>query len=593
MSNRNSNIISKGFRNYFVSVILLILVEQVCSTVDMLLVGNYVSPEAFAALDLVMPIESLVRGLGLLFIGGAGVIAARHIGNQEFEESNKVLSVALVSSSVFAIALTVVSFIFFDEIVAALCTDLALVPFLEDYLKLYLLGLLPITLYNALCTVLNVDGKPMVITICASVAAALDIVLDIVFMKYLGWGTAGQAMATICSYVLPTLGFIIFFTFSKKTGFRFIFFRKKFKAVLKSNIVGGVPFCMPLIVTCLIQLLINNITLNTLGLSGLYVWSVGFQLLSIGIMFLNSIGGTVLVTMGSLFAGSHDTQGLKELLKKCLTATTYCILPLIAVVMFFPDAILSLFGESNVLSIENAGRDLVTIQLLLIPYAFIFLKIYLEMSLGRDKFATLSSLLFFAFTIGSMVICSKVAPSNLFLSLPLSATAFVILESLYSEVVRRRKSDKYSPLFLIPEMETDGILSLSVPYSIKGRDEALKEVAAFLESRNLNPSVAMAVNLSCEELMFNIQQYNEGKSDDYFYDLFIFDNTREVKVSVKDAGSPFNPIREFEKSAAEAYLEGEDMDLSLQILNNMCKDLNYNYMYGQNVISMTFGTKDN
>ena len=43
MEIRQSFIISKGFRNYFLYSLLFTIIEQVCIVVDMILVGNFVN----------------------------------------------------------------------------------------------------------------------------------------------------------------------------------------------------------------------------------------------------------------------------------------------------------------------------------------------------------------------------------------------------------------------------------------------------------------------------------------------------------------------------------------------------------------------
>ena len=89
-------IISRGFKNYFLYSLLFTIIEQLCIVVDMILVGNFVNTDAFSALNLVGPVESRVIGLIMLLTGGAGIIASRRIGNQDFEGAFGSLSTAAI-----------------------------------------------------------------------------------------------------------------------------------------------------------------------------------------------------------------------------------------------------------------------------------------------------------------------------------------------------------------------------------------------------------------------------------------------------------------------------------------------------------------
>lgn len=589
MENRNTFIISRGFRNYFASSILLMIIEQVTSIIDMVLVGNFVCADAFSALDLCLPVENLVHGVQLLLTGGAGILASRHIGNQEFEKADKVLTISLVSSALFALIASVAALMFLKPLVGLLCSDATLAPHLESYLRAFFYGLIPMAIYASCSSILNVDGKPMIITLWASVACCVDLILDVVLMKFMGMGIEGQAYATIVSYILPVIAFIPYMASGKcRYTFR-LALNKEGRSMFFKNIENGVSYCMPFMVSCLMLFVLNSIVLDRQGTDGLYVWSVGYQLFSVGLLFMDCLGGNVIVTMGSMLAGCRDTIGLKALLNRCLKITGLGIGAFIVLIMIFPGITLKLFGMDPTSTIPDAIRDMRLIALFLLPFCVVCIKSYFSMAVGRIRVAVISFTGMFVSIILAVFIWGSIKPDTMLASIPLAGFLIAIAEALLSAYTRKHKHPDYSPYFLIPSLSTEGTLYISIPYTNEGRDNALNGLAAFVEERNLEPKLGMGLNLCCEELMFNIQENNAQKGDGYFYDLFIIDDENDIKVTVKDAGQPFNPIRKFEKSAGQAMLEGDDQfDLSLQIVNSMCQELNYNYMYGQNVIFMTF-----
>ena len=181
-------------------------------------------------------------------------------------------------------------------------------------------------------------------------------------------------------------------------------------------------------------------------------------------------------------------------------------------------------------------------------------------------------------------------PKHLFLSLPIAGLVYIILDSINSVLVRKKHPD-WSRFYQIPPSSNIKSMYISIPYTREGLKDALEQLEAFLDECQLPLSLSYGINICSEELLMNIVDFNGHGREDYFFDFSVMEEDDSIKIVFKDAGRPFNPVRKFEKTAAEAYLDGENMHLSLQILNSMCKDLSYNYMYGQNTIYMSFPKK--
>lgn len=590
MATRNSFIISRGFRNYFIFSILFSVAEQLCATVDMILVGNFVGPDAFAALNLVIPVENLATGFLMLFTGGAGIIASRLIGDQDFNRAYKALTASTILSTAVAAAASIICLASLDPIVRVLCSDPSLTQYLTDYLKVYFTGLVPICLFFQTTLILNIDGKPQFSLVTMLAACVLDLLLDLLLMGYLGMGVKGLGIATIASYILPLVILIPYI--NHKCSFRYIWAGEDTTELLSQNIKFGIPYCLPYAVSCLITFIANTLILNNLGNEILYVWSTGYQVFSIVIMAMSCIGGTILVIMGSMLVGCHDMDGLKILTKKCMTVTALVVGGLVLIVLVFPHFILSIFGDKEVESVENADTWIRCIAISCIPYAVCCIKVYLSQALDRSFSSVLSLMVLLTLDIAALCIFVWADPARMYLALPLAGATFIIADFIICRIITLRRKD-LSRYLLIPHQDDVKSKYISIPYNQAGMDNAIRELSSFLESCEMSPVLCSGVNLCCEEIMLSIIQNNaENKGEGYFFDISVLDDENEVKVTVKDAGFPFNPVRKYTKSAAEAFESGEDPDLSLRIVNQMCKELTYNYMYGQNTIYMSFVKND-
>lgn len=586
MAARNSYIISKGFRNYFLFTILFAITDQLCATIDMIMVGNFVSADAFSALDLAIPAETIITGVFMLLTGGAGIISSRLIGDQNFHKASQVLTVSAITSCLTAICISITAYLFIDNITGLLCSDSELQQYLKEYLRIYLMGLPAIAIYTVAILIVNIDGKPQIAfgAVCAGCIG--DIVFNIVFMQVMQMGVEGLALASIVSYIIPLL-IILPLIGSRKLSFRFTRPGRGGFTMFCENIKAGVPYSLPYFAVCVITLIVNSAVLSRLGSDALYIWSAGYQILSIVIVIMDCIGGTILVTMGSMLAGCQDVSGLKILIRNCSAFSALLIGLIVALVIIFPIATASLFGydlSGSAMPVENWISSIILFG---IPYSICCTKAYLNQALGRETGSSIQILSLFAIAIATLLLCSVFKLEWMFASMPVAGVAFIVLDAIVTGVILHHNRN-LSGYFLLPSYGDNVLMYQSVPYTKDGLNTALHSLEIFLERCELPPALCINANLVCEEMMLSIVEHNEGKDSDYFFDIIILDDTDEVKITIKDAGYPFNPIRRYNDTAADAILAGDDADLSLRLVNKLCHYLAYNYMYGQNTIYMSF-----
>lgn len=586
-SSRNYFVISKSFGHIFKAAIIVALAEQVTQIIDLILVGHFIGGDAFAAMDLAIPLETIITGL-LLMVGGGGTIACRLIGDQEFELANRVQTITLLSSAALAALTAISGLALLEPVVNMLCSEPALHDYLTDYLRIYFLGLIPMSLYFSMAQIVDIDGSPMKVSKAVLLGCSMDLIMDVVFMKYLGMGVVGEALANIFSYLLPIFYFIPYIRY-KRCKYYFTLRRRGNVKLLAENIRQGIPFCMPYLVTFIFGLMVNTIVLNHYGVTGVYVWGVAYQVLTLGFMMMDYSGKTVLVTLGSMLYGCYDMDGIERLVRKILLATIIQVATLIALVWIFPNQIISMFGDSSSEMLESSAGYIKVAVLFLIPYTYCYVKVYLFQILTRRIAALWQLAILFGFTIAFLLLFDWNTPGQLALIL-LAAAAIYYLSDIINVNVSRKLHPELSQIFLIPHKEMH-LLYISIPYTKEGMNEALPQVEQFLNSCHVDESLHFGINLCCEELILGIVKHNQDDDDKFFFDFLIYEEDGSVKVRVQDVGDPFNPVKHFTKTAAEAYLAGEEMHLSLQIINKVCQQLKYNYLYGQNTIYMAFKSK--
>lgn len=571
-------------------MLIFMVGEQVCLSANMIFVGQMVSPQAFAALDLAIPVEGLISALMLLLISGASLPASRHIGNQDFKSAARAITIAAISAVGASILISSLALLNIDSVVSFLSSDAELSYYLKDYLFVYFIQFLPMSLASVFILIAEIYGRPDIASKATIVSCVIDVVLDVILLKFTDLGTAAVAWADLAGYLIQ-IGLIILFLYQEKSIFRFQLpkCKKEWVALGKENIQSGVSYCIPNLNLAFISLVANYLVLNKLGTEALFVWGVAYQVLTIVFMFLDCIGGTVLVTMGSMLVGFGEMDGLKVLVKKCLLATLLTVGPVVALVVAFPELAFALFGENSLENPLLSNKWLRIIVLFSIPYSVCVIKAYLTQTLERRAMSSALFLGFVTLTIGSFALLALFKPEFMFLGLTVAGFAFVFLD-LGASIPVRMRHPECRGYFLIPDNKGSEAFYESVPYTYEGLDAALLDITKYLNGTTVPEALRGSINLCCEELAMSLVKKNIDKGDGYFFDISIVEEDENVKVSIKDAGKPFNPVRSFDAPDG-SDMNLEDETLSLRLVNVLCKDLTYNYMYGQNAIFMNFSKK--
>ena len=104
------------------------LFQQLYNTVDLWVVGRYVSNEAYSAVGTVTPIINMLIGFFLGLASGAGVVISQYYGAKKEEQVRQTVHTSLVMTVILGIVLTVVGILIIPLMLRLMKTDLQAVP---------------------------------------------------------------------------------------------------------------------------------------------------------------------------------------------------------------------------------------------------------------------------------------------------------------------------------------------------------------------------------------------------------------------------------------------------------------------------------
>ncbi|KOS07166.1 multidrug transporter [Flavobacterium akiainvivens] len=179
-----------------------ILFMSVNILIDTIFVGRWIGSLAIAALSVVLPITFFISSLGMAIgVGGSSVLSrALGAGNKDKAISTFAhqLMMTFIVSSVFVAA----GLFFGDEILYAFGANGKITPLAKEFFFPILLAV-P---FQALCmmgnNVMRAEDKSKHAMVAMIISTVSNLVLDVVFIKFLNLGVMGAALATSTSFVL-------------------------------------------------------------------------------------------------------------------------------------------------------------------------------------------------------------------------------------------------------------------------------------------------------------------------------------------------------------------------------------------------------
>lgn len=184
--------------------------QQLYNVVDTAVIGNVLGDNALAAVGASGPIYTLVIWLAVGFTSGFSVILARLFGANDERNMKRSVSLIYVLTIIIAILLSVVSVIALPTILTLLHTPKAIFHQTYTYLIIILISATITIFYNMLSAILRAIGNSKIPLYFLIVSSLANVVLDILFVKYLHMGIAGAAYATVIAQFLSVILCLIY-----------------------------------------------------------------------------------------------------------------------------------------------------------------------------------------------------------------------------------------------------------------------------------------------------------------------------------------------------------------------------------------------
>ena len=256
--------ISKLLIKQAVPATIGILVMSLNMIVDTIFVGQWIGVLAIAAITVVLPIAFLISSIGMgIGIGGSSIIS-RALGANNPEKAFLTFGNQICLTVILAILFVVLGSVFSVPILNLFGAKGEILPIASEYFGVIIYGVPFLAFAMMGNPTIRAEGKPKFAMYAMMVPSVLNILLDILFIKYFNWGMYGAGMATSIAYASCGL-YILYFFLSSKSELQIIpkNFKLDFKIVQEIAKLGGVSIVRQSAISIL--MIVLNYSLYTYG----------------------------------------------------------------------------------------------------------------------------------------------------------------------------------------------------------------------------------------------------------------------------------------------------------------------------------------
>ena len=296
---------------YSVPLMFTNILQVLFNMSDVAVVGKFAGPIALGAVGSTSILVTLFTGILLGLASGVNALTALHIGSKDDEGVKRTVHTAVIICLAGGILITVFGILFSHNILALMNTKDELIDGAVLYLRIYLLGMPALGLYNFGNAVLSAAGDTKRPLYYLAFAGVVNVILNLFFVIVCHLGVAGVALASMISqFISAFLILRALLTGKEKYCLRLSeirFDKRKAVGILQIGIPSAFQYSLFAIANLFVQSSVNSF-------DHILVEGIGIQLLIGGLDLYLRLLHPLLVQLAHGVIGVDGRHAVPELL---------------------------------------------------------------------------------------------------------------------------------------------------------------------------------------------------------------------------------------------------------------------------------------
>lgn len=336
------------------------LLQQCYNIADTLIVGQFVGPEALAAVgsaySLMVFLCSILLGLSL----GSSTVFSQQYGRGSLSALRHSTWVSFVLILAITVVLNVAAFLALDPILRFLQVPAEVYPLMRDYLWIIFWGILFTFIYNFYAALLRAVGDSVTPLWFLSLSVVLNIGLDLFFILSLDWGIEGAAAATVIAQGAAALGIVIY-TYRKRPELKIR--RNEIyldRATLKEITEFSTLTCVQQSVMNLGILMVQGLV-NSFGTVVMAAFAAAVKIDAFAYMPVQEFGNAFSTFVAQNF-GARKRQRIRRGIRQALLITCLFSLAVSLLIFLFAESLMLIFVKPDEVEILRIGAQYLRIE---------------------------------------------------------------------------------------------------------------------------------------------------------------------------------------------------------------------------------------
>jgi putative MATE family efflux protein len=347
-----------------------ILFMSVNILIDTIFVGQWIGSLAIAAVSVVLPITFLISSLGMaLGIGGSSIIS-RALGGNNREKALKTFGNQIMMTLNLALISILVGWFYADEVLLLFGANGDIMQPAKEFFMPVLFGVPFLALCMMGNTVIRAEGKPKFAMIAMIIPAFCNIILDIIFIKFMNLGMFGAALATSISYFMCFVFILWFFVFKSELRLHLRHYVLDLKIVSEISSLGFVTFARQGVVAIL-SIILNHTLFVHGGEHSVAVYGIVSRMLMFALFPILGVTQGFLPIAGYNYGAKNYVRVSETISTSIKWAAALATLIFIAI-LIFAEPIVAVFSTDesiiketpNALRLVFAASPIIAIQLI-------------------------------------------------------------------------------------------------------------------------------------------------------------------------------------------------------------------------------------
>lgn len=340
MTNKKS--IVRTTLHYIIFNVISMLGMSLYFLADTYFIANGIGADGLTALNIVLPVFSLITGTGLMLGVGGGTLFSISRGQGEAGAGNIIFTQTLLTGLILGVGYTIIGLLGARPIISLLGANDAIAPQSRIYF-ITILCYAPAFICNSILNgFTRNDGSPRLST-CAMLASSIsNIILDYIFIYPCKLGMFGAALATGISPVV-SISILLTRFIRHKSGFRPVKCRISLHKTARIC-VTGLPTLVTELAGGVVILLFNMAILELAGNTGIAAYGIIANIALVCTAITNGVGQGIQPVVSSCYGAEQHDSIHRAYRIGCLCALCFGLI-FTATAIFIPDFMTAVFNR--------------------------------------------------------------------------------------------------------------------------------------------------------------------------------------------------------------------------------------------------------